>query len=332
MEAEKVKKRLSELQLTFSRQVAENKKRMDDEAAEHMRVFQQMIDGVTASLENGAENVAVEGGEGGGVAGVGGAAGEVYAKIAAVNDVVKGMPDGGEEGEMTAGADAEKDVVPRGTRVKMTLMQHKDRFREKEKAMLVQQVKDDKKADDLEDKHVAVDKSTPKQSGAGGTGVSSKGFKGVGGICKKDLVKEHTTGSEVDEASEDEVDGAQVLTVVRKFNDPDAVTGEWVCSYCPKSFSSSNQQKALITKHMDKHHGMVLENSEALKRERKKQSEAERRGRKLLEDAMRLRGEGKSVESVHSVHSVYSVHRVHSVCHVAPIFCVYDIFTHRWRV
>jgi len=304
MESEKVKKRLSELQLAFSRQMAENKARMDAETAEHNRVFQQMIAGVAASLDAGAETVAVEGEGGEGMSGNReggkgeGGKGENEMQEKSVMGENNKMPDGVDEGEQTVDTDAEKHVVPKGRRVKMTLIQHMEVCREKEKAMLVQQINDGQKANDLEDEHGAVGRSTPKKGGASGAGGSGKGVKGVGGVCKKEVVKEDKNGGEVNDASEEEADGPKVLTVVLKFNDPDAETGDWFCSYCPKSFPPSTRQKALISTHMERHHSMVLEDGEASKRERKKRAEAERKCRRLLEEALRRRGEGKSADSV----------------------------------
>lgn len=136
-------------------------------------------------------------------------------------------------------------------------------------------------------------KGTPRQGGAGGVGGvggSGKGAKGVGGISKKEAEKEDKEGSE--DGSEDEGSVSKMFTVVSKFNDVDANTGEWVCIYCNKSFPFSFQQKALISTHMSRHHAMVLEDSDVLKRQRKRQNVAERKGRKLLEEVMRRRGEG----------------------------------------
>jgi hypothetical protein len=165
-------------------------------------------------------------------------------------------------------------------------------------------------------------KGTPRQGGAGGVGGvggvvgvggSGKGAKGVGGISKKEAEKEDKEDSE--DGSEDEGSVSKMFTVVPKFNDADAHTGEWVCIYCNKSFPFSFQQKALISTHMRKHHAMVLEDSDVLKRQRKRQNVAERKGRKLLEEAMRRRGEGSESRGC--------VDRVeYRVCELLGVFAV----------
>ena len=91
---------------------------------------------------------------------------------------------------------------------------------------------------------------------------------------------------------EDEGSISRKLILVPKFNDPDPVTKEWACIYCSWPFPPSGRQNALISTHMERHHGMVLEDSDVLKRQRKRQNVAERKGRKLLEEVMRRRGEG----------------------------------------
>lgn len=182
----------------------------------------------------------------------------------------------------------------------LTLIQHRDIIRQKEQVMRIQQVDTNKKSVDSEDEHAAVDKGLLRKDGAvgaGGAGGSGKGAKGVGGVCKKIATKADKEESEKHDVSGEEAGGSKQLTIVPKFNDPDVVTGEWVCMYCSWPFPPSTRQKALISTHMGRHHGMVLEDSEALKRERKK-NEAVRKGHRLLEEVMRRRGEGMCVHSV----------------------------------
>ena len=308
MESEKVKKRLEELQLAFSNQVAENKKRMDDESAEHMRVFQQMIAGVAASLGGGAENAAVEGGEGKGMAGVGvgvgvgvGGSGEEKMQDDGVEEGEK-MPDNVEErdvldeGEQHAGVDAETVAVPKKGRRKVQMTLHRDSYIEKDKTAFVLEMDGNKKAEGSEDEHVSVGMNTPRKSGAGGAGGASgsgKGMKGVGGVAggvggarKKEAAKKEKICSDEEDVSMEAAGDSKKYNLVTKFNDCEVGTGHWYCLYCKWDFPESTRQNALIATHMDRHHGVVLKDSD--------------KGRRLLEEAMR-RTEGESVESMSCV-------------------------------
>ena len=291
----------AKMQEEFMRRLAEMKKKADDEAAEQLKIFQEMMAKFPTTFEAagaGGSGVGGDGGVGaGGVGGIGRDGAEGAFDDIAANEFTNGIKGdaGAEHGD---GVDGEKDGDDFGDGGGGEELGTKGGKKKEEEGE--NEAKDEKKkagggrgrrkvqpkisaaSEGMEEKVDMGDESMKEgvesdlkgEEGGKGEG-GSKGGKGEGG--SKGMKREQKDSDDDEELRVEKTgDGEKQMVLVTAFNPADD-DGKWHCEECITTFEAGVTQDACIAKHMKRHHGKIRVKDPEAERQRKRASDARRR-------------------------------------------------------